>query len=354
MKIAVGLSGGVDSSVAAALLKEEGHEVIGVTMKVCDAEKYPATDKPACFGGNEEDDIEDARKIAAHLDIPFYVVDLSDEYEELIISYFKNEYLAGRTPNPCVKCNQQIKFDLLLERSRNKGVDFDYFATGHYAKVEFDEQKKRYLLKKAAYIEKDQTYFLSMLKQSQLEKIKLPLGEYTKQQVRELAAKYGLFTEDKIESQDFYAGDYADLFEETPGEGPIKNRQGKVLGTHKGIINYTIGQRRGLGIGANTPLYVLEINAKENSIIVGEENELYSNSFTLVDVNWMAFDRIPSPLETAVKIRYKSSPMEASVIKLEDGNYRVSFLTPQKAVTPGQVAVFYDGDILLGGGYIIK
>ncbi|MCK5201256.1 MAG: tRNA 2-thiouridine(34) synthase MnmA, partial [Spirochaetales bacterium] len=247
MKIAVGLSGGVDSSVAAALLLEQGHDVIGVMMKHSQDGKYKTDNRPACFGGDEQEEINAARKVTETLGIPFHVIDLTKEYEEIVLNFFRSEYLAGRTPNPCIKCNQQLKFQLLIDKSKIL-QDFTFFATGHYARVEFNSMTNRYLLKRAEYIKKDQSYFLSQLTQNQLSRVMFPLGELTKLEVREIAAKYKLPTSDKEESQDFFSGDYKDLFENLPPKGDIVDGSGKILGRHSGIISYTIGQRKGLGI----------------------------------------------------------------------------------------------------------
>ena len=220
VKIAVGLSGGVDSSVAAALLLEQGHDVIGVMMKHSQDGKYKTDNRPACFGGDEQEEINAARKVTETLGIPFHVIDLTKEYEEIVLNFFRSEYLAGRTPNPCIKCNQQLKFQLLIDKSKIL-QDFTFFATGHYARVEFNSMTNRYLLKRAEYSKKDQSYFLSQLTQNQLSRVMFPLGELTKSEVREIAAKYKLPTSDKEESQDFFSGDYKDLFENLPPKGDI-------------------------------------------------------------------------------------------------------------------------------------
>lgn len=306
MKIAVGLSGGVDSSVAAALLIEQGHEVTGVTMKHAQGNLYKSMPGvTAYFGGDEEEEIREAEAVAEKLGIPFLVIDLTKEYEEIVLDYFREEYLAGRTPNPCVRCNQQIKFTLLMDRCMEK-IPFDAFATGHYARVEEDEETGRMLLKQAAYRRKDQSYFLSQLSQDQLRKVIFPLGHLTKEEVRAAAASYGLPTADKEESQDFFAGDYRELFPEKPQPGSIVDMEGKILGRHSGIISYTIGQRRGLGISAPEPLYVIRIDAEQNEVVVGPKKALLKRSLTADQFNWIS-QPAPDTSEGPLRVQAKSA-----------------------------------------------
>ncbi len=256
MKIAVGMSGGVDSSVAAALLKEDGHEVIGICMKLWNKDCVPltATTNHACYGPDEAVDIEDAQRVADLLGIPFHVIDLAREYNSTILDYFRKEYLSGKTPNPCVRCNQHIKFKALIEKANRAGIKFDCFATGHYARVEYSREKKRYLLKKARDSKKDQSYWLAFLSQDQLGMAVFPLGNMTKKEVRSKALTLDMEIRDKPDSQDFFSGDYKDLLGVPPKPGPIKDRHGAVLGKHEGIWSYTIGQRKGIGIAAKRPL----------------------------------------------------------------------------------------------------
>ena len=260
MKILVGMSGGVDSSVAALLLKEQGHEVVGATMKIWSDEKHkrlaPSVKtescKDACYGPNEKEDIEEARKICEKIGIPFYVFDCSKEYEQIVLDNFKQEYLSGRTPNPCIRCNSLIKFDVLPFIAKKSGLEFDKFATGHYARVE-EGENARFMLKKGVNPKKDQSYFLYKLRQDQLSNIIMPLGGYEKAQIRDIAKNAGLKVYDKPDSQDFYSGDYNELLEVKPAPGDIVDKNGKVLGKHEGIWNYTIGQRKGLGIAHSSP-----------------------------------------------------------------------------------------------------
>ena len=292
MKIAVGLSGGVDSSVTAYLLKEAGHDVVGITMKIWDDKFKSSNKKSACFGPDEEHNIEETKKICDYLKIPFYIIDLSKEYVNNIIKYFKEEYVAGKTPNPCVKCNQMIKFYYLLEKAKEQGVEFDKFATGHYVKVEYNEESNRYLLKRGVDLTKDQSYFLALLKQEQLANIVFPLGIYKKEDVKEISKKFNLKLHEKKESQDFYSGDYEELLDNIPNKGDIVDEYGRILGKHKGICFYTIGQRRGIGISHHEPLYVIEIDKKKNQIVVGYEGDLYKDELFVRNPNWIAIEKL--------------------------------------------------------------
>lgn len=352
MKVLVGLSGGVDSSVTAALLKEKGFNVAGVTMKIWDNSFKSSNLRSACYGADEVHDIEDAQKVANDLNIPFHVIDLSKEYKDNIVTYFKNEYLSGRTPNPCVMCNQNIKFYALLEKAKESGIKFDVFATGHYAKVEYDKKTDRYFLKKAKYTRKDQSYFLSFLSQEQLSKVMFPLGKFTKEAVRAKAESFGLFVHDKKESQDFFSGDYNELLNNPESSGPIINSDGKVLGKHNGIWNYTIGQRKGLGISYKAPLYVTRIDKENNAIIVGLENELYSDELTVTKINWISIHEPNKPFNASAKIRYMHKEAEALITPLSNREVQIKFKEPQRSIAPGQISVFYDKDIVLGGGII--
>lgn len=359
MKILVGMSGGVDSSVAALLLKEQGHEVIGATMKIWSDEKHerlaPSVNvnscKDACYGPNEKEDIEEARKIAEKIGIPFYVFDCSKEYEQIVLDNFKEEYLSGRTPNPCVRCNSLIKFDVLPFLAKKSGLKFDKFATGHYARVEFDDENKRYILKKGINPKKDQSYFLYKLRQDQLANILMPLGGYEKSEIRETAKNNDLKVYDKPDSQDFYSGDYNELLEVKPKTGNIINREGVILGTHEGIWNYTIGQRKGLGVAHTSPLYVIDLKKETNEVVVGEADETFKKSLIAVDLNWVSVTGIDKETKATAKVRSAQTPVEV-IIKPVNNNVDVNFIDPQKALTKGQSIVFYQDDVLLGGGII--
>lgn len=358
MKILVGMSGGVDSSVAALLLKEQGHEVIGATMKIWSNEKHerlaPSVKtngcKDACYGPNEKEDIEEARKICEKIGIPFYVFDCSKEYEKIVLENFKEEYLSGRTPNPCVRCNSLIKFDVLPFIARKSGLEFDKFATGHYSRVE-EGENGRFILRQGINPKKDQSYFLYKLRQDQLKNILMPLGGFEKIDIREIAKKCDLKVFDKPDSQDFYSGDYNELLEVKPKEGNIVDTKGKILGTHQGIWNYTIGQRKGLGIAHTSPLYVIDLKSTTNEVVVGEADETFNNSLVAVDLNWVSIPELTGEIEVTAKVRSAQTPVEVT-IKPVGNTVEVKFLDPQKALTKGQSVVFYDGDILLGGGII--
>ena len=352
-KVAVAMSGGVDSSVAAALLKEKGYEVIGVTMKVWDGETLPTNGtRHACYGPGEEEDLEDARKVAQVLGIPLNIFNLRQEYKIEVLDYFCHEYLSGRTPNPCIRCNRRVKFDALLSKARDTGIEFDYFATGHYARVEHDESRSRYLLKKAKDMVKDQSYFLFALSQEQLSNSLFPLGNHTKEEVRKMARDLELGIDDKPESQDFFAGDYSSLLGKVARPGPILNKEGEILGEHRGIPFYTIGQRKGLGISSKEPLYVTAIDQRKNVIVVGPKEEVYGDELVAMELNWIAIQELSRPVDLKAKIRYLHKEAEAMVIPLDEDKVHVKFKEPQMAITPGQAVVFYDDDTVIGGGTI--
>lgn len=359
MRILVGMSGGVDSSVAALLLKEQGHEVIGATMKIWSGGKYTGKTlsettnscKDACYSPNEEKDVEEARKIAEKIGIPFHVFDCSKEYEQIVLDNFKEEYLSGRTPNPCVRCNSLIKFDVLPFLAKKSGLEFDKFATGHYARVEFNEKNNRYILKRGVNSKKDQSYFLYKLRQDQLANIIMPLGGYEKNEIREIAKNNGLKVHDKPDSQDFYSGDYNELLEVEPKPGNIVDKSGKILGTHQGIWNYTIGQRKGIGIAHTEALYVIDLNKERNEVVVGEADETFNQSLTAVDLNWVSVEKLDGEISVMAKVRSAQTPVEVTIKPVKD-TVEVKFLDPQKSLTKGQSVVFYNDDILLGGGII--
>jgi tRNA-specific 2-thiouridylase len=353
--VAVGLSGGVDSSLAACLLKEKGYKVIGLTMKIWKgAYKIQEDLKHACFGPGEEEDIAACERLCEQIGIPYHVIDLSEEYERHVIEYFRKEYLAGRTPNPCIVCNRELKFGFLIDRAKQAGIEFDLFATGHYVRtIAMDGTT---YLRAARDVTKDQSYFLYGLDSSRLSHIIFPLGEMTKEETRAAARSYGLEVADKPESQDFVGGgDYAPLFEhDSPQPGDIVDLKGNVLGRHRGLPFYTIGQRRGLGISIGTePLYVLALDAKKNQVIVGQGKGLFSSgliSYSFRLQNPRDYGRL---LVCSVKIRQNHKPAAATVLVDGDGKARIDFEIPQRAVAPGQSAVLYSEDgLVLGGGII--
>jgi len=350
MKIAVAMSGGVDSSVAAALLKEEGHEVFGVTMQL----RPPSHEK----NGNGLDAIEDARKVARKLDIPHHVIDLRDIFARTIIADFCREYSLGNTPNPCVLCNKYIKFGMLWEKVRELGAEF--LATGHYARIETDNSGK-YLLKKGKDQRKDQSYFLCQLTQEQLSRTLFPLGNLTKVKVRQIASELKLPVAERPESQEMCFipdDDYAKFLKvyalETVAPGPIVDRQGNVLGQHEGIAFYTIGQRKGLGISAAKPLYVTAIEPERNAVVVGTKEQTYSSELVADNLNWIAASMPEQSIKVKARVRYRHPEAEAIVSPLDETSVYVKFAEPQMAITPGQAVVFYDGDTVIGGGTIIR
>jgi tRNA-uridine 2-sulfurtransferase len=354
-KVIVGLSGGVDSSVAAYLLKEQGYDVTGVTMSIWNQKASGAsTGKHSCYGPDEAEEIQEARELAALLNIPYHVFDCSARYKELVLDYFRSEYLSGRTPNPCVKCNQYIKFGMLPEIAAKEGIDFDYFATGHYARTGWDKVRKRFLLKKGIDNWKDQTYFISRLSQEQLAHVLFPLGPLTKKEVREIAAKIDIPLSEREESQDFYSGDYKELLNVSDQPGDIVDRHGNIMGQHTGIWNYTIGQRKGLGISYTEPLYVIELNKEKNQVIVGIRSEVLSTSFIVNDLNWIAIDKLKAPMEVTAKIRSAQKASPAIIEPLNANSVKVIFHQANDGITPGQLAVFYQDDIVVGGGTIQK
>ncbi len=351
--MAVGLSGGVDSALAAALLKEEGHEVIGVIMKIWDGRPLPQEDgRHACYGPGENEDVEDAARVADTLGIPFHVVDLAKEFNERVLDFSSSRYQAGVTPNPCVICNRWLKFHLLPEALRKCGIGFDRFATGHYAIVSHDEKDGRYLLRKGRDLGKDQSYFLYLLTQNQLAKTLFPLGNYTKAETRRQAENLHLPVATKRESQEFVSGGYKEIFNGKETPGPILDAQEQVLGTHRGIHLYTIGQRRGLGVASSDPLYVTSIDQKRNAVIVGREEHLYSQTTTASAVNWISIDELKKPMNVSVRVRYGQKVQAATMAPSEGGTVKLTFDEPQRAIAAGQAAVFYDGDIVIGGGTI--
>jgi len=356
-KVMVGMSGGVDSSVAAAVLLEQGYEVYGVTMQIW----------PEHSQTNKEHDnsccslfaVEDARTVANKLNIPYYVLNLKNEFKTNVIDYFTSEYISGRTPNPCIACNRFVKFEALLNKAISMGMD--YIATGHYARIEHDSQKGRYLLKKSATDRKDQTYALYTLTQFQLSHTLMPIGEFTKEQVRKKAEELGLNVASKPDSQeicfiddDDYAGYICSNTDYVSRPGYFKDVYGNVLGMHKGIIHYTIGQRKGLGIALGKPMFVVDIEPDTNTVILGDSSQVFSSSLEACDVNFISIDKLASEMKVKAKIRYSAKEADAVISPMPNGCVKVVFEQPQRAITPGQSVVFYDGDIVVGGGIINK
>ncbi|MFC1617412.1 tRNA 2-thiouridine(34) synthase MnmA [Candidatus Margulisiibacteriota bacterium] len=351
--VLVGMSGGVDSSVVALMLKEQGYNVIGVTMQIWQGDKEAVPPiQNACFSPDEEKNIKEIEKICEKIGIPFYPIDLRAEFQEKVIKYFKSEYSEGRTPNPCMQCNFHLKFGALLEKARKIGLDFDYFATGHYVQVEYNQEKKRYLLKKGKDELKDQSYFLSFLKQKQLAQCMFPLGGFTKDKVREKAKSLGLGLEAKKQSQNFIAGGHKTLLENEANHGNILDLEGNVLGKHKGIQFHTIGQRKGLGLSSPFPLFVLAINKEKNTITVGPKAKLYKKELIADKINWILFKKPDETIEVTAKIRYVQKESKALVIPQNNSEVLVEFENSQMAITPGQIVVFYQEDYVVGAGII--
>lgn len=352
-KVAVAMSGGVDSSVAAYLLKEKGYEVIGLTMQLSSAKERRSDGPPACCGLS---DISDARKVAHHLGIRHYVVNFREVFRQYVLADFVEEYSRGRTPNPCIRCNKYIKFDFLLRRAREIGADF--LATGHYSRLVPASDGDKFFLKRGVDTGKDQSYVLYVLNQQSLKNILLPLGEMTKEEVRKTARREKLPVAHKPESQEicFISGDYRTFLDKEMSfmsqPGAILNTRGEVLGRHQGIASFTIGQRRGIGLSSKAPLYVLGLNSRKNEVVVGTRDEGYSQEFTVAESNFISGDKLESRIEALVKIRYLHSPALAGIIPVEGETLRVIFKEPQWGITPGQSAVFYHGDTVLGGGII--
>jgi len=346
-RVAVAMSGGVDSSLAAALLKEAGYEVIGITMQV-----WPSGEQARFGGCYGLEAIEDAKKVAHKLGIPHYVMNLRDIFAQKVITDFCLEYSLGRTPNPCIRCNQYIKFDALLKKIED--LDYSFIATGHYARIE--QSSSGYHLLKAADLTKDQSYFLYTLGQSELQHLLLPLANLHKAEVRRLAAEMRFPTATKRESQDICFipdNDYRSFIAKhiPTKSGDIIDTEGRILGRHSGLAQYTVGQRQGLGLTSNKRLYVLRLDAANNRLVVGTRNQLFSNGLFASKLSWVSGKAPEEPINITAKIRYRS-PEATAVLRLNDGVAEVLFQQPQWAITPGQAIVFYQGDAVLGGGTI--
>ncbi len=354
-KVLVAMSGGVDSSVVAYLLKKKGFEVFGITLKIFPEQSIVADNETGCSSFVA---IDDARKVAENLNIPFYVADSHKLFEEKVIKYFTDEYIQGRTPNPCIACNQFIKFATLLSKASSLGID--YIATGHYAKIIYDDHKKRYLLKQAIDLNKDQTYVLYGLTQSQLARILMPLGEFTKPEIRKIAKEINLKVANKPESQEICFipdNDYRNFIRRRINsyeKGPFLDIHGKRIGMHDGLPFYTIGQRKGLGFAFGYPVYVVDIIAEKNAVVIGRQEDLFSKGLYAVNNNFILIDKLEKPMEVQVKIRYKADFAPAVIIPVAADKVKVEFLRPLKAVTPGQAVVYYQEDLVVGGGTIVE
>lgn len=354
MKALIAMSGGVDSSVAACLMKKEGYDCLGVTMKLFQNEEIGISRAHTCCS---LEDVEDARSVARQLKIPYYVFNFSDRFRECVIDKFVQAYETGATPNPCIDCNRYLKFDKLFQRA--KELECDYVVTGHYARIEYDAAADRYLLKKALYAEKDQSYVLYAMTQEQLKHTKFPLGELTKPEVRKIAEEYSFINANKHDSQDICFvtdGNYAEFIERYTSKeyqaGDFIDCDGNVLGRHRGIIHYTVGQRKGLYISAPEALYVKEIDPLENTVMLGSNDQLYTQLLVAKDLNMISVPYLEKPVRLKAKVRYRHQEQWATVTQIDADTLCVVFDTPQRAITKGQAVVLYDGDYVVGGGTI--
>lgn len=352
-KAIIAMSGGVDSSVAAYLMKENGFDCIGATMKLFDNEDITINNEKSCCS---LDGVEDARSVANRLEIPYYVFNFRDDFCKKVIDNFVFTYENGGTPNPCIECNRNLKFKKLMDKMYELG--FDYIVTGHYASVE--KKDGRFLLKRGVDKSKDQSYVLYSLTQEQLSHTVFPLGEFTKTQIREIANEQGFLNANKKESQDICFvpdGDYASFIikytNKTYPAGNFINKDNEVIGTHQGIINYTVGQRKGLGVAFGEPRYVCSVNPEDNTVTLGKNEDLFSNELTANDINLISVDRIDGEMRVTAKIRYNHKEQPATVVQIDDNTIKVIFDEPQRAITKGQAVVFYDGEYVVGGGTII-
>ena len=355
-KVVVGMSGGVDSSVAACLLKEQGYDVIGVTMQIWQ-EEDPADveENGGCCGLSA---VDDARRVAWSLGIPYYVMNFRKEFKESVMDYFVDEYLHGHTPNPCIVCNRYVKWEALLDRSMEIGAD--YIATGHYARV-MQLPNGRYTIQNSVTAAKDQTYALYNLTQEQLSRTLMPVGAYTKEEIRQIAEEHGLEVAKKKDSMEIcfipdndYAGFIERNVENVPGPGNFVDKDGNVLGRHKGITHYTVGQRKGLNLAMGRPVFVTEIRPETDEVVIGDNEDVFSDHLICGNVNWMAVDGLHGEEKQVIaKIRYSHKCAPCVIRELEDGRVECRFETPQRAITPSQAVVFYENDYVFGGGTIL-
>lgn len=362
------MSGGVDSSAAAALLKAGGHELVGFTMQLWNQRRGLSVGEdgePLPSRCCSLDDVYDARRVAEELGFPFYVLNLERDFERDVVAPFVQSYLEGETPIPCVACNSRLKFASLDRTALSVGCE--KVATGHYARVRHDEESGRHRLLRGRDARKDQSYFLWELTQGQLSRSLFPLGEMTKDEVREVARRHGLYVAEKRESQEICFvpdGDYAGFIDryleaegregERPARGEVVDTGGRVVGEHEGVHRFTVGQRRGIGVSRPLPLYVVRVEPESNRVVVGHDDDLLSTEFTAAGVNWVAFDEPPGPVRADVRVRYRHAEAPATVTPLGGGRARVRFDDPQRAVTPGQATVFYRGEEVVGGGWIVR
>lgn len=352
-RVLVGISGGVDSAVCAYLLKKQGYDVVGAMMRVYSGE-IKNTIANSCYGSNKEKEIIDAKENCKVIGCDFHLIDCSCEFNELVFKRFKNDYLNARTPNPCVLCNPNIKFGVFPKKAREEGILFDKFATGHYAKCEFDENLGKFLLKRGENKKKDQSYFLYALTQQKLSKILFPLGALQKEDVRKIAQENNIPVAKKKDSQDFYAGSYSEILDVEENKGEIVDTKGNVLGEHKGLFNYTIGQRKGILISYSEPLYVVDFDTKNNRLIVGTKENVFSKGLIANELNWTYFEEFNKPIVATAKIRSAGEPTECEITPVDKNNVKVIFKNEQSGVAAGQAVVFYDNDTVLGGGTILS
>jgi tRNA-specific 2-thiouridylase len=354
-KVLLGMSGGVDSSVSAILLKQQGYDVIGVTMKLWQNDEDLECSSGCCSLSSSYD----AKRVCDLLGIPHYVFNFTKEFKKYVIDDFVDKYKKGKTPNPCIECNKYLKFDIMYKKARELGID--YIATGHYAKTEYSEKYNKYVLKKSEAIHKDQTYALYNMPKEIVDKVLFPLGNFKeKSEVRKIAEEHNLLIAKKPDSQEICFipdNDYVKFLKEHMNEkikeGNITDKNGKILTKHKGIINYTIGQRKGLGLSESEPLYVVKLDKENNNVIVGNEEDIYSNEVYAEDINYLLLDNINEPINITAKIRYSAKEEKAILYPLTNNTAKVVFENKQRAVTPGQSIVFYIDDYVLGGGKIV-